>query len=267
VWITGLPASGKSTLAVELARQMRELGIDLTVLESDALRKMFSTNSSPSSYDERDREYFYGALAFIGHVLTEHGIVVIFDATANRRSYRARARHQIPRFAEVFVDCPLDVCIRRDPKGIYRKAREGNASHVPGVQTVYEPPEGPDIVIPGDQDDPREAARRVIDVLVNKGFLSPSNRPRSPRLSMFLSTAPFVSVGAWSGMSGIVLGLWALTGLQGGSETTGWIWLAGILMLLLLGGVFLLAHGIIDLIRDVRKSIHTRTHLPHRPAR
>jgi adenylylsulfate kinase len=130
-------------------------------------------------YDEQDREYFYGALAFIGHVLTEHGIVVIFDATANRRSYRDRARNQIPLFAEVFVDCPLDVCIRRDPKGIYRKAREGQASQVPGVQTVYEPPEHPDIVIRGDRDDPKDAARRIIDLLMDKNFLGRSNRHRS----------------------------------------------------------------------------------------
>ncbi len=171
VWITGLPASGKSTLAVDLARQIRALGIEVTVLESDALRKIFSSNPR---YDEQDREYFYGSLAFIGRVLTEHGVSVIFDATANRRSYRDRARQQIPRFIEVFVECPLEICIRRDPKGIYRKARKGQASHVPGVQAVYEAPENPDIVIRGDHDDPEEAARRVVGVLVNKGFLAPA---------------------------------------------------------------------------------------------
>lgn len=168
VWITGLPASGKSTLAATLARQVRELGIEITVLESDALRKIFS---SQPRYDEQDREYFYGSLAFIGHVLTEHGISVVFDATANRRSYRDRARQQIPRFIEVFVECPLEICIRRDPKGLYRRAREGEANHVPGIQAVYEPPENPAIVIHGDHDKPEEAARRVIDALLSKRFL------------------------------------------------------------------------------------------------
>jgi adenylylsulfate kinase len=84
---------------------------------------------------------FYGSLAFIGRVLIEHGISVIFDATANRRSYRSRAREHISRFVEVFVDCPLEVCASRDPKGIYRMAREGKTSHVPGLQASYEPPE------------------------------------------------------------------------------------------------------------------------------
>jgi adenylylsulfate kinase len=169
VWITGLPASGKSTVAGELARQLRQRSVEVAVLESDALRKMFSTEPR---YDEQDREYFYGSLAFIGRVLTEYGISVIFDATANRSSYRDRARQQIPRFVEVFVDCPLAVCIQRDPKGIYRKAREGQASYVPGVQAVYEEPENPDVVVRGDRDDPSTAAGRILDLLVGKGFLA-----------------------------------------------------------------------------------------------
>jgi adenylylsulfate kinase len=168
VWITGLPASGKSTITAALAQELRRLGIQFAVLESDALRKLLPT---ASTYDERDREYFYGSLAFIGQVLTEHGISVIFDATANRRSYRECARQRISRFAEVFVDCPLEVCVKRDPKGIYGRAREGKASHVPGVQAAYEPPERPDVVIRGDHDNPQHAARRIVDLLVNKGLL------------------------------------------------------------------------------------------------
>jgi adenylylsulfate kinase len=169
VWITGLPASGKSTVAGELARQVRQWGVEVAVLESDVLRKMFSTEPR---YDEQDREYFYGSLAFIGRILTEHGIAVIFDATANRRSYRDCARQQIPQFVEAFVDCPLAVCIQRDPKGIYRKAREGQATYVPGVQAVYEAPENPDVVVHGDRDDPSEAASRIVEFLAARGFLA-----------------------------------------------------------------------------------------------
>jgi adenylylsulfate kinase len=170
VWITGLPASGKSTVAAELVQQIRSLGVKVTILESDALRKVFST--SPS-YDDRDREYFYASLAFIGRLLTEHGISVILDATANRRSYRDRARQHIPRFLEVFVDCPLAICIQRDPKGIYRKASTGEASHVPGLQAAYEPPNDPDVVIHGDSDNAADAGHRIIEVLIRRGFLKP----------------------------------------------------------------------------------------------
>jgi adenylylsulfate kinase len=175
VWVTGLPASGKSTITAALAQELTRLGVQFVVLESDALRKLLP---AASTYDERDREYFYGSLAFIGEVLTQHGISVIFDATANRRAYRDRARQRISRFAEVFVDCPLDVCIKRDPKGIYRLAREGKASHVPGLQETYEPPEKPEVVIRGDQSDPQQAAQHIVDSLVSKGLmrLSPKGK-------------------------------------------------------------------------------------------
>lgn|SRR5262245_36159949 len=172
VWITGLPASGKTTVAVELAQRLRSLGVKVTILESDVVRKIFSPSAS---YDDRDREYFYGSLAFIGRVLTEHGISVIFDATGNRRLYRDRARQQIPRFIEVFVDCPLQICIQRDPKGIYRKADAGEATHVPGLQAVYEPPQDPEVVIYGDREDPSAAVGRVIEVLIGREFLNPQS--------------------------------------------------------------------------------------------
>jgi adenylylsulfate kinase len=157
-----LPASGKSTITAALLRLLRGRGIEAAVLESDELRKQFS---GPQEYGDQDREYFYGSMAFIGRVLTEHGVPVIFDATANRRSYRDRAKQQIPRFIEVFIDCPLEMCIQRDPKGVYRKAKEGRAAHVPGVQTVYEAPENPDVVVQSGRDNPEDAARRILEAI------------------------------------------------------------------------------------------------------
>jgi adenylylsulfate kinase len=168
VWITGLPASGKSVLTAALVRQLRGMKVEPSVLESDALRKTFS---SQAAYDERDREYFYGAVAFIGQILTEQGIPVIFDATANLRTYRDRARRGIPHFIEVYVDSPLAVCIQRDPKGIYRKAREGKADQVPGLGAPYEPPENPDVVVHGDREEADEAAKRIVTALEERGFL------------------------------------------------------------------------------------------------
>ena len=89
IWITGLPASGKSVLTAALVNRLSERGVQNVVLESDAMRKVFSEESR---YDDKDREYFYGSIAFIGKVLTDHSISVTFDATANKRAYRDRAR-------------------------------------------------------------------------------------------------------------------------------------------------------------------------------
>jgi adenylylsulfate kinase len=110
-------------------------------------------------------------MAYIGGLLTRHGVPVIFDATANRRAYRDEARRRIPQFLEVYVACPLPVCEARDPKGIYRRAREGKAPNVPGVQAEYEPPLAPDLVVRGDAEKPADAARRIVVALAEKGFL------------------------------------------------------------------------------------------------
>jgi adenylylsulfate kinase len=162
VWITGLPASGKSTVAAALASELRARGVAVEVLESDVLRQIFTPHPR---YDEAEREVFYGQIAYLGALLARHGVAVIFDATANLRAYRDNARQRIPRFLEVYVDTPLEVCMRRDPKGIYRQGRA-----VPGLQAAYEPPLHPDLVIHGDQEAP-SAARRIVTKLIESDLL------------------------------------------------------------------------------------------------
>jgi len=168
VWLTGLPASGKSTIARALVAELASRGVRPAVLESDALRRVFTPRPT---YSDDEREIFYGSLIFVGKLLVEHGVPVIFDATANRRRWRDRARAEITRFAEVHVACPIEVCSARDPKGIYRMAREGSSSTVPGVQTEYEPPEKPEVTVRGDAQDARGAALAIVARLRELGFL------------------------------------------------------------------------------------------------
>ena len=174
VWLTGLPGSGKSTLAASLKTQLAQHGMDAAVLESDVLRQVLTPRPR---YDEEERETFYRQMVYVGTLLIKHGVPVIFDATANRRRYRDEARQQIERFLEVYVDCPLQTCMARDPKGIYRKAGAGEANTVPGLQSVYEPPERPDIVVHCDQEAPDAAAERVVMKLAEKNFI-PANALR-----------------------------------------------------------------------------------------
>ena len=168
VWLTGLPASGKSTIAEALHRELAGKAINAAVLESDALRRILTPHPD---YGDAERDAFYEAVARIGRLLTERGVPVIFDATANRRAYRDGARRRISRFLEVHVDTPLPACEARDPKGIYRRAREGSASNVPGIQSAYEPPLQPDLVVRGDIEKPADAAWRIVSLLVEKGYL------------------------------------------------------------------------------------------------
>lgn len=168
VWITGLPSSGKSTITKALAHQLRACGVDAVILESDALRRVLTP--SPT-YSEEERETFYGAMAYIGSLLTQHGVPVLFDATANRRSYRAAAREHIRKFVEVFVECPLETCTARDAKGIYHQGQLGRASTVPGTQAVYEPPDHADLVVSGYANTPEAAASAIMRTLERRQFL------------------------------------------------------------------------------------------------
>lgn len=168
VWITGLPASGKSTIAAKLIAQLSDRGVDVALLESDELRKVFTPHPR---FDPEERDTFYRQMVYLGVLLTQHGVPVIFDATANRRVYRDWARQQISKFLEVYVQCPLATCIARDPKGIYRRAREGEAQTVPGLQAAYEAPEKPELVLRGDREAPGDAARRVITKLAELGYV------------------------------------------------------------------------------------------------
>ncbi len=168
VWVTGLPGSGKSTLSRALAAQLAARGVDVAVLESDALRQIITPHPA---YTEEQREIFYQAMTHVGRLLVDHGVPVIFDATANRRAYRDRARQWISRLLEVYVDCPLTECMRRDTKGIYKRAREGTASTVPGLQAAYEPPEQPDVIVAGNREKPESAAQRIIEKLMEKQYL------------------------------------------------------------------------------------------------
>jgi len=168
VWVTGLPASGKSTITRALVDELKSRGIDVAVLESDALRQVLTPRPS---YSEEERDAFYRALAYVGTILVAHGVPVVFDATANRRAYRSRARAAIDRFIEVYVECPLDVCRARDPKGLYQKARSGGTTTLPGVQAEYERPDRPDLVVRGDGP-PEAAARAIVTLLEERGNIA-----------------------------------------------------------------------------------------------
>ena len=160
VWMTGLPASGKSSITRELVKNLRELQVPVVVLESDNLRKILTPNAT---YSPEERDRFYRTMAALGELITRNNINVIFDATANRLGYRNYARTLIPKFLEAYVRCPLEICLKRDPKGIYDRARSGAALTVPGFQTAYEQPRAPEITL-----DCEARIEKSAEVVLNK---------------------------------------------------------------------------------------------------
>ena len=158
IWLTGLPASGKSTIAAALKPKLEEIG-PLEVFESDAVRRILTPHPT---YSDAERDLFYRSLAFMGAKLVSHGVTVIFDATANRRTYRDFARSLIPKFIEVWVECPLELAMQRDYKGTYQRGQRGESSTVPGLQDPYEPPLNPEVRIDTTKLTAKEAVRMIM---------------------------------------------------------------------------------------------------------
>jgi adenylylsulfate kinase len=163
IWLTGLPASGKTTLAGALRCELNARGIPTILLDSDKLRGVLLPNSS---YTPAERDWFYNRLVELAAWLAHDGEHVIIAATGNQRCYREAARARLgPRFAEIWVRCPAEVCRARDRKGLYSRAAAGVIHNLPGVDAPYEAPEQPEAVIDTDQQTPEQAAEIVLTSL------------------------------------------------------------------------------------------------------
>lgn len=168
VWLTGLPSSGKSTLARLLQQKLAEHGTGTQLLDSDELRQRLTPQPT---YAAEERDWFYNIIIFLAELLAHNGVNVLIAATAPRRQYRQTAREKLTRFAEVFVDCPIELCQTRDPKGLWQQANEGKISTLPGAGVAYEPPSAPEIRVDTDQQSPEEATLHILQRLIELRFL------------------------------------------------------------------------------------------------
>jgi adenylylsulfate kinase len=160
LWLTGLPASGKTTLARALRQTLSAQGVATILLDSDELRRLITPHAT---YTPVERDRFYQRLVELAAWLALSGENVIIAATGSRRRYRETARARLaPHFAEVWVRCSIAVCRVRDRKGLYRRADAGLIHDLPGVDAPYEPPETPEVIVDTDQQTPEEAADAVL---------------------------------------------------------------------------------------------------------
>ncbi len=148
-WLTGLPASGKSTLGQRLTARLRRSGVAAVLLDSDEVRLALGR---PPGRGEAERDAFYLALARLAALLSRQGLAVVVAATAPKRRHRAGARAACPRFLEVHVATPAEACAARDPKGLWAAARAGRLRGLPGAGVGYEPPRRPALVARGGLD-------------------------------------------------------------------------------------------------------------------
>ncbi len=168
IWITGLPASGKTTVTQALKKRLDNMGVGVQILESDTIRRVLTPNPS---YAPEERETFYNSMVYIGVLLTNNGVNVIFDATANKRRWRRAARGLIDDFLQVHIRCPLEVCKDRDKKGTYEKASRGEATYVPGAQEEYEEPLHADVELDCVVDSHEISVDKIIEAMIENDFI------------------------------------------------------------------------------------------------
>lgn len=162
VWFTGLPSSGKSTLARHVAEVLRPRHA-CVVLDSDDVRAALVPKPG---YDDAARDAFYDTLARLAAVIASQGLVVLVPATAHLRRFRERARTLAPAFLEVFVATPAAVCAERDDKGLYAASRAGRVDTLPGRGVAYEQPETPDVMAEGGED--RAAIDAILAAVISR---------------------------------------------------------------------------------------------------
>ena len=164
LWLTGLPAAGKSTVADRVEQKLQAAGRHTYLLDGDNVRHGLSRDLG---FTDRDRVENVRRVAEVAKLMVDAGLIVIVSFISPFRSERemARALMEEGEFFEIFVDAPIEVCEARDPKGLYAKARRGELANFTGIDSPYEPPEEPDLRIDTTRVSPDEAADAVVRLL------------------------------------------------------------------------------------------------------
>jgi adenylyl-sulfate kinase len=169
LWLTGLPRSGKSTVAGLVAGRLRAAGIDqIEVLDGDIVREGLCKDLG---FSREDRTENIRRIAFVSKLLTRNGVAVIVAAISPYREDRELAREEIQSFVEVWANASVDACAERDYKGLYEKARRGEIKNLTGVNDPYEEPEDADLVLDTENDSPEASADQVMALLRGRGLI------------------------------------------------------------------------------------------------
>jgi adenylyl-sulfate kinase len=168
VWFTGLSGSGKSTLSQLLATRLRSLGAKVEVLDGDVIRTQLCKGLG---FSREDREENIDRIGFVCELLARNGVIAIVAAISPYRACRDKLRQRITNFVEIYMDCPVEVLIQRDVKGLYKKALSGEIGQFTGISDLYEPPLAPEMTIDSSSELPEPSAERILCRLVELGII------------------------------------------------------------------------------------------------
>lgn len=168
IWLTGLPASGKTTIAQELEKRLYEMGGHTYILDGDNVRHGLNKDLG---FSKEERKENIRRIAEVAKLFCDAGIITICSFVSPYKEDRETARNLVEEseFIEIFVKCPVEICIERDPKSMYKKALAGKMKSFTGVDDPYEVPESPDIVIETDRLTLNESVETVLRYLKGNG--------------------------------------------------------------------------------------------------
>ena len=181
LWLTGLSGSGKSTIARALERRLTDEKRLVYVLDGDNLRHGLSADLGFSDHDRAENIRRAGEVAAL---FADAGVLVVTAFISPFRADRARVRQLVPegRFLEIFIDAPIEVCEGRDPKGLYRRAREGEIEQFTGISSPYETPTEPDLLVRTDRETVDQAVERIVALLAARCLIGHRARKDTPLL-------------------------------------------------------------------------------------
>jgi adenylylsulfate kinase len=159
IWLTGLGSAGKSTIAQGLAEALRDFGQPVEILDGDVVRQ---TLCRDLGFSKTDRDENIKRIGFVAELLSRNGIIVIVAAISPYRAARDEVRHCIPDFIEVYVNAPIEICERRDRKGLYKRARAGHVTQLTGISDPYEAPPHPEAECRTDIETVNESVQKVL---------------------------------------------------------------------------------------------------------
>ncbi|HEX5359188.1 MAG TPA: adenylyl-sulfate kinase [Candidatus Nitrosotalea sp.] len=165
IWLTGIPGSGKTTISNLLKDYFQKKNIPAIILDGDEIRK---TISKDLGFSPEDRKEHNRRVIEIAKLLVKNNFTTIIPLISPYKETRDLARIEIPNFVEVYIKASLDVCIKRDPKGLYQKAKNGEITNLTGLQSPYEEPQNPELVLDTEKLTPQECLDIIMSYLEQK---------------------------------------------------------------------------------------------------
>lgn len=169
IWFTGLSGAGKSTISQAVEKELRSLGLKVEALDGDVVRQNLTKGLG---FSKADRDENIRRVGFVAHLLTRNQVIVVVSAISPYREIRDEVRQKIGNFVEVYVNTPLEICEKRDVKGLYKKARAGEIKNFTGIDDPYEPPLTPELECRTDLQSLEESVSQVLAKLRELGYLS-----------------------------------------------------------------------------------------------